>query len=84
MGGMVSREPCCIGGSGSGFIYGFMDSNYKKDMDKDSCVALVLKAISQAMWRDGSSGGVIRMGVITEKGIERKLFIGDEVPKYYR
>ncbi|CAL1298826.1 unnamed protein product [Larinioides sclopetarius] len=83
MGGMVSREPCCIGGSGSGYIYGVMDTHFKKGMDKDSCVQLVLKAISLAMWRDGSSGGVIRMGIITEKGIERLLFLGDEVPKYY-
>lgn len=43
MGGSVSREPCCIGGSGSGYIYGFMDENYKPGMDKDSCIQLVVK-----------------------------------------
>ncbi|GFY42477.1 proteasome subunit beta type-6 [Trichonephila inaurata madagascariensis] len=78
LGGMISREPCCIGGSGSGYIYGFMDSNFKKGMSQDECVELVVKAISQAIWRDGSSGGVIRIGIITEKGIVRKLFSGDE------
>ncbi|GFT03920.1 proteasome subunit beta type-6 [Nephila pilipes] len=83
LGGMVSREKCCIGGSGSGYIYGFMDSNFKKGMDKDKCVEFVVNAVSQAMWRDGSSGGIIRIGVITEKGIERKIFTGDEVIKYY-
>lgn len=33
--------------------------------------SLLLVALSLAMARDGSSGGVIRMGVITETGIER-------------
>ncbi|KAG8178717.1 hypothetical protein JTE90_024839 [Oedothorax gibbosus] len=84
MGGSITREPCCIGGSGSGYIYGFMDENYKPGMDKESCISLVVKAISQAMWRDGSSGGIIRLGIITEKGVERRMLVGDEVPKYYK
>lgn len=35
-----------------------------------------------AIARDGSSGGCIRLAIITDKGIERKLFTGDEIPKY--
>ena len=40
-------------------------------------------AISLAMSRDGSSGGVIRLAVITEEGVERLLFSGDDVPKFW-
>lgn len=32
------------------------------------------------MSRDGSSGGVIRMAVITEKGVERLFVPGDQLP----
>lgn len=41
-------------------------------------------AISLAIKRDGSSGGVVRMGVINHTGsIQRKLFLGDMLPKFY-
>jgi len=41
-------------------------------------------AISLAIKRDGSSGGVVRLGVINHTGsIQRKLFLGDELPKFY-
>ena len=35
------------------------------------------------MNRDGSSGGVVRLGIITEKGIKRQVFSGDELPRFY-
>lgn len=35
-------------------------------------------ALSQAIKWDGSSGGVIRMVVLTEQGIERLVFYPDE------
>lgn len=35
------------------------------------------------MSRDGSSGGVIRMCVITEDGVDRKFVPGDKLPKFW-
>ena len=35
------------------------------------------------MSRDGSSGGVIRMCVITEEGVERLFVPGDKLPKFW-
>jgi 20S proteasome subunit beta 1 len=35
------------------------------------------------MSRDGSSGGVIRMCVITEDGVERLFVPGNELPKFW-
>ena len=35
------------------------------------------------MSRDGSSGGVIRMCVITEDGVERLFIPGNELPKFW-
>lgn len=36
------------------------------------------------MARDGSSGGVIRMCVITEGGVERLFIPGDQLPKFWQ
>jgi 20S proteasome subunit beta 1 len=35
------------------------------------------------MARDGSSGGVIRMCVITEDGVERLFVPGDQLPRFW-
>lgn len=43
----------------------------------------ILTALSLAMSRDGSSGGVIRMAVIKKDGVERKFFAGDDIPKFW-
>lgn len=41
-------------------------------------------AISLAIKRDGSSGGVVRLGVLNHTGsIQRKLVLGDQLPKFY-
>ena len=37
LGGMCVRQSCAIGGSGSTYIYGFVDANFKKDMTKEEC-----------------------------------------------
>ena len=102
IGGMCVRQPISIGGSGSTYVYGYVDAQYKSNMSKDECLGLVenskyckkdssvyklmtsfLLALALAMARDGSSGGVIRTGVITEKGIERKVILGNELPRFY-
>ena len=40
-------------------------------------------ALALAMSRDGSSGGVIRMCVITEEGVQRLFVPGNELPKFW-
>ena len=44
---------------------------------------LLPQALSLAMSRDGSSGGVIRMCVITEEGVERLFVPGNELPRFW-
>ncbi|XP_030648220.1 proteasome subunit beta type-6-like [Chanos chanos] len=82
MGGMLVRQPVSVGGSGSSYIYGFMDSNYKPGMTKDECLRFVTKALTLAMERDGSSGGVARLAAITEAGLERSVVLGNKLPKF--
>nr|XP_060616064.1 proteasome subunit beta type-9-like [Anolis sagrei ordinatus] len=62
LGGMLTRQPFAIGGSGSTYIYGYVDSAYKHGMDQVECRQFTKNAIALAMVRDGSSGGVIYLG----------------------
>ncbi|EKX39065.1 20S proteasome subunit beta type 6 [Guillardia theta CCMP2712] len=80
LGGGLFRESYTIGGSGSGYIYGYCDANFRKGMSKHEAQEFVKNAISLAIWRDGSSGGVIRTVTITKDGVEREMVLGDKLP----
>merc|ERR1712126_50490 len=43
LGGMCVRQPFAIGGSGSTYVFGFVDSNFKKGMTQEECVEFVTK-----------------------------------------
>lgn len=55
LGGAMVKQPFAIGGSGSSYIYGFCDANFKENMTRDECMDFVTKGLSLAMARDGSS-----------------------------
>lgn len=38
MGGMMVRQSFAIGGSGSSYIYGYVDATYREGMTKDECL----------------------------------------------
>jgi len=80
LGGAMVPQNVALGGSGSTYIYGYCDANYKPGMGKEECQAFVRQALSQAMARDGSSGGVIRLVTITKDGVERDFTPGEKVP----
>jgi 20S proteasome subunit beta 1 len=65
------------GGSGGSYIYGFCDKNWRAGMTQEECLRFVRQAISLAIARDGSSGGVIRTVTITKDGVKRD-FLGNE------
>ena len=81
LGGTLMEADFSIGGSGSAFIYGLVDSLYKPNMSRDECKAFVTKCVSHAMSRDGSSGGVVRLVVIDKDGVEKCVIMGDDLPQ---
>ena len=83
LGGMIARQPFTIGGSGSGFIYGYCDKYFRDGMNKEEALEFVRTALAMAMQRDGSSGGVIRTAVLTEAGAEREVKVWNDVPTFY-
>uniref|UniRef100_A0A7S1GEB0 Proteasome subunit beta n=1 Tax=Bicosoecida sp. CB-2014 TaxID=1486930 RepID=A0A7S1GEB0_9STRA len=80
LGGTCIRAPYAVGGSGSTYIYGWIDGAYRAGMSKDECLDFVRNALAHAMARDGSSGGVIRTVVIDKDGCERGFVPGDRLP----
>lgn len=80
LGGALVPQDVSLGGSGSTYIYGYCDANYKKGMSREECEAFVKQALSHAMARDGSSGGVIRLVTITKDGVSKSFTPGNEVP----
>jgi len=62
------------GGSGSPYVFGVLEDNYKDDMTADEGIDLAVRAITAAKNRDSASGGMISVAVITKEGFK-------EVPK---
>ncbi|PIK60796.1 putative proteasome subunit beta type-6-like isoform X2 [Apostichopus japonicus] len=83
LGGMIVQQGVALGGSGSTYMYAYVDATYKDNMTKEECYNFVSKGIALSMMRDGSSGGVIRLAAITKDGVERKTILGNELPRYY-
>ena len=55
-------------GSGGTFAYGVLDTNYRHDLTVDEAVALGIRAIASATYRDSASGGVVRVYHVTNDG----------------
>merc|ERR1719261_71328 len=80
LGGTLHRVPFACDGSGSGYIAGFIDANYRPGMTKDEALAFVRKSVAHAMARDGSSGGMVRTLVVNADGLEEGVLPGNKLP----
>jgi len=83
VGGGLFKQPWAIGGSGSTYVYGYCDATYQEGWGRDETINFVRNTLALAMSRDGSSGGVIRMCVITEDSVDRLFVPGNELPKFW-
>jgi len=54
------------GGSGSPYVFGVLEDQYKENMTADEGVDLAIRAINAAMGRDSASGNGIDVAVISE------------------
>lgn len=75
IGGSIHESEYAIAGSGSTYIYGLCDKNFKSGMSKEDAVEFVIQALTEAKKFDGSSGGVTRMIIATSEGVERKFIV---------
>ncbi|XP_059087009.1 proteasome subunit beta type-6-like [Tigriopus californicus] len=82
LGGMMVRQGATIGGSGSSYIYGYMDANYKPNMTREEALDLVSRCVTLAINRDGSSGGCCFMAAVDKNGVERKTILHTDLPTF--
>lgn len=83
IGGTLLPVPWAIDGSGSTFIWGFMDAEYREGMTRAETEAFCIKAISLAMARDASSGGMVRLVTVDKDGATRRLVTHEEMEPFY-
>ena len=78
IGGSLHKQPYAIAGSGSTYIYGYCDANWRETMTEQEGIEFVKGALREAIKWDGSSGGVIRLMVLTARGAQRHLYLPDQ------
>jgi 20S proteasome subunit beta 1 len=78
---LEERGSFAVAGSGSTFVLGLLDDHFGTDLcdgfDEPSAIEMCRRAIELSINRDGSSGGFIRMHVVTASG-RRELTIFPE------
>jgi 20S proteasome subunit beta 1 len=79
IGGSVSRQQIAFSGSGSAFIYGYCDTNFRPNMSRQDAKQFIINAITLATYRDNSSGGIIRMVDLTYEGFTRDYITYDSL-----
>ncbi|CAK5091152.1 unnamed protein product [Meloidogyne enterolobii] len=77
IGGYSIRQKIYITGSGSTFLYGYMDKNFKEGMSNEEAVELVKNAVCLAKRRDAMSGGCINLAIIDKNGTVHKTIRPD-------
>ena len=76
--GAMTEENISIGGSGSTFISGFIDENWKENMEFEEAKKFAINCVKSAIKRDVQSGGSINLVIFTEDGIRREIVRGNE------
>ncbi|XP_061753277.1 proteasome subunit beta type-9 [Nerophis ophidion] len=81
-GGLV-RQPFFVGGSGSSYVYGFLDAEYREGMSRAACQKFVLNTLALAMNRDNFSGGVAYLVTVDKHGAKESMVLGNNLPVFY-
>lgn len=82
IGGAIEEKDIVATGSGSLTAYGVLEDRFTPDIDIDSAVELVVRAVYSAMRRDSASGDGIDVVKITEK--EYYQFTPEEINEVIR
>ena len=66
-------------GSGSPYVFGVLEDNYRDDLTSNEGIDIAIRAITAAKSRDSASGGEINIAVISKDGF--KQIPEDEIKK---
>lgn len=79
IGGTLVAENIAKSGSGADYMSGYCDANFKLGMTRKECRDFVATAISLSMYRDSSSGGIIRLVDISKDAVTREYITHDKL-----
>lgn len=48
--GLLTRQPFAVGGSGSFYVYGFVDAEYRRGMSREECQKFVVNSKLNLIW----------------------------------
>jgi len=57
-------------GSGSPYVFGVLEDNFRDDLTMDEGIDIAIRAIAAAIERDSASGGMMDVAVITKDGFK--------------
>ena len=57
MGGMLLRQPFAVGGSGSSYIYGFVDAAFRRGMSREECEEFTARGMGGGGAQNGGGWG---------------------------
>ena len=83
IGGTAVPVRWAVDGSGSSYIWGFCDAEFREGFSRAEAQAFVLRAVCLAMSTDGSSGGCVRLVTVDAAGAERTFHPQSELPVFY-
>eukprot|EP00803_Ostreobium_quekettii_P006450 evm.model.scf_1834EXC.2 EVM.evm.TU.scf_1834EXC.2 scf_1834EXC:4953-8167(-) len=78
-GASLVQMPWALDGSGSTYIWGECDENYREGMTRKEAEDFVANGIALAIGRDSGSGGMARITTITRDGTSRQLLKGSQL-----
>ena len=82
IGGALVPQQWATDGSGSTYIWGYLDAEWREGMTATEAETLVTTALALAVSTDGSSGGMARLVTITKDGPVRRHVAGDALPTF--
>ncbi|CAG9327467.1 unnamed protein product [Blepharisma stoltei] len=80
LGGTLVSQRYALMGSGSTYIYGYCDAEFREGMSQEECTKFIKKGLALAMARDGGSGGCERLLVVTPETVTREYVPQEEFP----
>ena len=83
IGGTLAPVKWAVDGSGSSYIWGFCDAEFREGFTRAEAQAFVLQATCLAMSTDGSSGGCVRLVTVDASGAERTYHPQSALPVFY-
>ncbi|MFP4112276.1 MAG: proteasome subunit beta [Candidatus Woesearchaeota archaeon] len=70
-GSIFERDDFCADGSGSVFVYGVLESQYKKDLVVSEGIELAKKSFKASISRDSASGDGFDIFVVDKSGVRK-------------